>query len=111
MLKDFWESEKDAEEPLRRWEKLTLSAHWANWSELRQTFGSADRVGSCIVFDVGNNRYRLIARVNFAMGKVYTLKVMTHAEYDKKDPGNKSRSKWEAECGCHQPPPERKRKR
>lgn len=29
----------------------------------KQTFGSADQVGNCVVFDVGSNRYRLIGRV------------------------------------------------
>lgn len=70
---------------------------WANFAELKQTFGSADQVGNCIVFDVGNNRYRLIGRVNYQAGIVYVLKVMDQAEYDKK--------LWPAECGCHRPPP------
>jgi len=52
------------------------------------------------VFDVGNNRIRLIAYVFFAddtrTGIVYVKKVMTHAEYDE--------NKWPDECGCHRPP-------
>jgi mRNA interferase HigB len=70
---------------------------WPNFGALKQTFGSADRVGNCIVFDVGNNRFRLIARVNFGAGIIYVLKVMDHAEYDKK--------LWVDDCGCHEPPP------
>ncbi|WP_407673577.1 type II toxin-antitoxin system HigB family toxin [Paludisphaera rhizosphaerae] len=105
---EFWESQKDAEKPLREWEKKVKSNEWTNWGELKQTFGSADQVGSCTVFDVGNNRWRLIARINYRRGLVYTLKVMTHADYDRKDPRNRRRSLWESECGCHEPPPTRK---
>ena len=43
---------------------------------MKQTFGSADIVGRCVVFDVGNNRFRLIARVFCESQKMYILKVM-----------------------------------
>jgi mRNA interferase HigB len=99
----FWGSRKGdsetAERDLSAWLKLTKVARWANWGELKRTFGSADRVGNCVVFDVGNNRFRLIGRVNYAAGIVYVLKVVDHAEYD--------RQRWIGRCGCHEPPPGR----
>ena len=69
---------------------------------LRQTFGSADQVGNCVVFDVGNNRYRLIGRVkygtiNYRAGMIFILKVMDHQEYDNK--------LWIEQCGCRSHPP------
>ena len=100
-LREFWGSRTNdrsiAERDLSVWFKITRSTIWANFQALRQTFGSADKVGNCIVFDVGNNRYRLIGRVNFEKGIVYVLKVMDHHEYD--------RNRWPEECGCHSPPP------
>jgi mRNA interferase HigB len=102
-LREFWESRKhdaaQAEKDLSVWHKLAKGADWANFAELKQTFGSADQVGSCVVFDVGNNRYRLIGRVNYGAGIIYVLKVMDHAEYNKK--------LWPGECGCHRPPPKK----
>lgn len=101
--REFWQSRKHdatiAQRVLNAWMLLANKAEWSNYAELRQTFGSADRVGSCVVFDVGNNRYRLIGRVNFVRGIVYILRVMDHLEYDK--------GRWVDECGCHQPPPRR----
>jgi mRNA-degrading endonuclease HigB of HigAB toxin-antitoxin module len=38
----------------------------------------SDQVGNCVVFDVGNNRYRLIGRVKYEQHIVYVLKVMDH---------------------------------
>lgn len=86
-----------ARRDLAVWSKLVRAANWSNFAGLKQTFGSADQVGNCVVFDVGNNRYRLIGRINYSKGIVYILKVMDHGEYDKR--------KWPDECGCFQPPP------
>lgn len=100
-LREFWESRKhdaaQAEKDLSAWYKLARGADWNHFAQLKQTFGSADQVGNCVVFDIGNNRYRLIGRVNYRAGIVYVLKVMDHAEYDKK--------LWPGQCGCHKPPP------
>jgi mRNA interferase HigB len=74
-LREYWESRgadsRIAERNLSAWRKLTENADWTNFGALRQTFQSADLVGNCVVFDVGNNRYRLIGRVNYARGIVY----------------------------------------
>jgi len=92
-----------AERDLTAWHKLTKHADWANFGQLRQTFGSADQVDNCIVFDVGNNRFRLVGRVFYSkgerLGRVYVLRIMDHREYDK---GN-----WIESCGCHRPPPKK----
>jgi mRNA interferase HigB len=102
-LREFWEradAPAKAQQYLRAWYDLTEAAKWNNFGELRQTFGSADVVGDCVVFDVGNNRIRLIGRVRYANAKgngiVYVLAVLTHAEYDE--------NKWPDDCGCHQKP-------
>ena len=41
------------------------------------------------VFDVGGNKFRLIAKVSYEKGKVYVLRVLTHKQYDAK--------KWKAD--------------
>ena len=89
-----------AERDLNAWYKLAEGAVWADFGEMKQTFGSADTVGRCVVFDVGNNRFRLIARVFCESQKMYVLKVMDHMEYDKK--------RWVGECECHDPKPPQK---
>jgi mRNA interferase HigB len=103
-IRDFVEertNDRDiAERDLNAWYKLAEDAVWANFGEMKQTFGSADIVGRCVVFDVGNNRFRLIARVFCESQKMYILKVMDHREYDKK--------RWVKECECHDPKPPQK---
>ena len=96
-LREFWGLHPHAEVPLRAWFTQTSAADWRTFSELRSTFPSADLVGTCTVLNLGGNKYRLVARVFYASHKVYVLRVMTHAEYDRED--------WPKQCECHQPPP------
>ncbi len=102
-LRQFWRSRKHdakiAERDLSAWHKIAVKAEWLNFASVKQTFGSADQVGNCVVFDVGNNRYRLVGRIIYAKGRLYVLKIMDHADYD--------RLPWPNECGCYKPPPKK----
>lgn len=102
-LVEFWENRPGdsgtAQRDLSAWYKLAEKVNWDHFAALKQTFGSADQVGNCVVFDVGNNRLRVIGRVNYSAGIIYILKVMDHKEYD--------RDRWVDDCGCHRPPPGR----
>lgn len=99
-LREFWATHPRAEVPLRAWFTLTSAAGWETFADLRGDFPAADLVGNCTVFNVAGNHYRLIARVIFTSHKVYVLRVMTHAEYDRED--------WATSCRCYHPPPKRK---
>jgi len=93
-LKEFWELHANAEAPLRTWYRLvnSKSLDWTKFADVRATFNSVDQVGSCLVFNIGGNNYRLIAKVNYRWKIVYVRKIMTHGEYDK--------GQWPEECGC-----------
>ena len=59
-----------------------------NFADVRATFGQTDQVkvrsGQTVcVFDIGGNKFRLVAFVSYRKAKVYVLRVMTHKEYDK----------------------------
>jgi mRNA interferase HigB len=105
-LVQFWEApgRADAEGPLRAWHTHvnSRSAAWQSWGDLKASFAGASIVGDCIVFNIGGNKYRLVARIRYATQKVFVLKVMTHSEYDE--------DKWKDECGCFDAPPLKKGK-
>ncbi len=67
---------------LSRWFKIIQSTQFDNFAALRIVFPSADQVGGLVVFNIGGNKYRLIAAVHFNRGKVYIRDVLTHKEYD-----------------------------
>jgi mRNA interferase HigB len=87
-LREFGNKWPAAVNPLREWYKLTLQSTWRNFADAKATFGQTDRVKvrssqTVCVFDIGGNKFRLVAFVSYAKGKVYVLRVMTHNEYDK----------------------------
>ena len=78
----------DAARSLTAWAAITEAAEWRNLVDLRQTFPHPDPVkldsGTTVtVFNVGGNKYRLLTAINYAIGVVNVLAVLTHAEYDK----------------------------
>lgn len=68
------------------WYATVSNAAWSNFADVRATFNSADYVsGGKIVFDVGGNKYRVVALIGFRTQRVFILFVGTHAEYDRID--------------------------
>ncbi|NLB14602.1 MAG: type II toxin-antitoxin system HigB family toxin, partial [Gammaproteobacteria bacterium] len=47
-----------------------------------QAFGSADTEGDLVVFNIGGNKFRLIAFLHYGQQIAYIRHVFTHAEYD-----------------------------
>ena len=82
-LKDFWERHPESRKPLEAWFKIVRSSRYHALHELRMTFPKADKVGDKVVFDIGGNKYRLIAVIHFNRFKVYVRDVLTHEAYDK----------------------------
>lgn len=84
-IKQFSEKHSDAGPSLNNWFLITRRAKWADLAELKRDFATADQVGRRTVFNVGGNKYRLIARVNYRTQKVFVLRIMKHSEYTKGD--------------------------
>ena len=82
-LRAFWARHPPAKNPLQAWFTRTKQAEWDSFEDVKADFGSADQVGRPTVFDIGGNKYRLIAHIHFNRGKVYVRQVLTHANYDK----------------------------
>lgn len=82
-LKDFWEAgHADAEQPLKAWFAEVERADWATMSEIKARFAHASVIDSLrVVFNVGGNKYRLVARIWFPGRTVWVKFVGTHAEY------------------------------
>lgn len=82
-LVEFWEKYPDAENPLQAWFRTMESEVFIDFSELRAIFASADYVDGLTVFNIGGNKYRLIAAIHYNRHKVFIRAVLTHAEYDR----------------------------
>lgn len=82
-LIEFGERHPAAAAPLQMWRKVMESRAFGSFGELRQCFGSVDKVGELYVFDIGGNKFRLVAFLQFAQQIAYIKHVLTHAEYDR----------------------------
>ncbi len=61
---------------------------FAHFADLRRCFRSADQVrvasgNPVVVFNICGNSYRLVCAIHYNTGKVFLLRFLTHAEYDK----------------------------
>ncbi len=84
VIKQFIEEQADAEAPLNDWVIKTQAAEWKNNADVQKTFNSADHIGDQkFIFNIGGNNFRLAAMVWIVQERVYVLKIMTHADYDK----------------------------
>jgi mRNA interferase HigB len=83
-LREFWEQYPHAETPLRAWYQIVTAAKWKSFAEVKASFGTADAVGDKrIIFDIGGNNYRIVARVVYdPFYRVMVKFVGTHEEYD-----------------------------
>jgi len=84
-----WAAENAPARPaLDNWTVKIKAARWKQFEEIRKTFRSADQARvksgrSVIVFNIAGNNFRLIAAVHYNRARIYALKFMTHAEYNK----------------------------
>jgi len=73
---------------LEEWYDTLSKARWQNLDDVRKIYPSADLVKvksgkSVTIFNLGGNKYRIIASIHYNTQVVYLLNVMTHAEYSR----------------------------
>lgn len=73
---------------LSHWLRVARDAEWTCLDDVRESFRSADEVKvvsgrTVVIFNIKKNDYRLITAIHYNLQKVFILRFMTHAEYDK----------------------------
>ncbi len=83
----FWRRHPAAEGPLSAWFEIVRGAEWRTPNDVRALFNSADFVGdNRVIFDIGGNKYRIVARISYRYKQMLIKFVGTHADYDSIDP-------------------------
>lgn len=82
-LVEFWSRHPSAETPLQAWYRAMESEVFVDFNDLRATFASADYVDGLTVFNIGGNKYRLIASIHYNRRKVFIRAVLTHEAYNR----------------------------
>ncbi len=81
-IREFSSIHRQAHAPLTAWYRTAKRINWQNLSEVKRTYPSADLVGRYVVFNIGGNKYRLVARIVYRSQTVFIVAVLTHEEYD-----------------------------
>ena len=82
-IRIFCEEHPQARTSLDHWYRVAKRATWSSFADVKQSFNTADFVAPYVVFDIGGNKYRLIAELNFAHRVLFVRHIMTHREYMK----------------------------
>lgn len=85
-LRAFWETHSrgsGAQAILETWYRRARHADWQTPIDVKAAFGDASILkGGRVVFNLGGNKFRLVARINYRRRTVYVRFVGTHQEYD-----------------------------
>lgn len=85
ILVEFWTKHPAAEKTLQVWYRVMESAVFTDFTQLKTVFSTAAYVDGLTVFDIGGNKFRLIASIHYNRHKVYIRNALTHAEYARND--------------------------
>ena len=80
----------DAAKQIMAWPRIAKAARWRNFVEVRQVFNDADDVKGYVVFNIRQNRYRLVTIIHYSRqkdgriteGHIYIRSFLRHKEYD-----------------------------
>jgi len=88
LLHKFKEKHAEARSQIESWEVEVEETQWDTPHDLKMRYPKASIVGDQqVVFNISNNKYRLLVRVNYKNKMVIIKKIGTHKEYDKWDIG------------------------
>jgi len=99
-LRQAIERYPDAANEIKAWTAIVEAVRWHNFDDVRGMFQDADFVDGYMIFNIRQNRYRLITVIHYAkttkerqtQGHVYIRSFLTHKEYD-------NRSNWDRRYG------------
>jgi mRNA interferase HigB len=89
-LREFSRKYPEAAAPLEVWLRFLRNGRFNNPTDLKATFGTVDLVPierrgrnePHYVFNIGGNKYRLIATIHFNTQILYIRDILSHREYD-----------------------------
>ena len=84
-LLEFASKHADAWTPLDDWYRIAKKGEWKHLEEVRKTFPHADLAEKFTIFNISGNKYRLSTLINYRSQRIYIDKVMTHAEYSRRE--------------------------
>ena len=85
IVAKFAKKHAASRKPLARFLEIVRTAEWPHFPAVKKSFPATDYAPETetLVFDIGGNKYRLIARVDFEERILLVQTVLTHEEYSR----------------------------
>jgi len=81
-IRKFSVKHPDAESPLNHWYRIVKHEEFKMFADVKELFKTADQVQNFVVFNIGGNKYRLIAFIRYQTKCLYIRHILTHKEYN-----------------------------
>ena len=82
-LREFWDRNPDARQPLQAWCDDAKQAEWRTPNDIKNFCRNASFLANNrVVFNIKGNSYRLIVTVQYAHGILYIRFIGTHRDHD-----------------------------
>jgi mRNA interferase HigB len=87
VIAGFARKHPASRKPLQRFVAVAGAALWPHFPAVKETFAATDYAPATgtLIFNIGGNKYRLVARVDFEEQLLVIETVLTHGEYDRED--------------------------
>jgi mRNA interferase HigB len=86
ILREYWEKQTDSEDQLKTWYREASKALWTFPSNIKSEYPKASILKSGrVVFNICDNKYRLIVKINYLRQWVFIRFIGTHNDYDNID--------------------------
>jgi len=87
VIVGFAKKHPASRKPLQRFLTFARAADWPHFPAVKETFPATDYAPATgtLIFNIGGNKYRLVARVDFEEQLFVIQTVLTHREYDRED--------------------------
>jgi mRNA interferase HigB len=87
VIAAFAKKHPASRKPLQRFATIARAAVWPHFPAVKETLPTTDYAPATgtLIFNIGGNKYRLIARVDFEEQLLLIQTFLTHREYDRED--------------------------
>lgn len=83
-LAKFSRKHPPSRKPLQRFLEIVRASEWKHFPAVKESFPAADYTPSGrVVFDIGGNKYRVIATISFERQELLIEAALTHEEYNR----------------------------
>ncbi len=85
-LQNYWEKIPETQQQLQAWYSEAKAATWKTPQDILARFPTADILkAGRVIFNICGNRFRLIVKIRYDIGRIFVRFIGTHKEYDKVD--------------------------